>query len=359
MATYYTGTVANADAFYQLLRTNMLANGWTEYDIIVDGVAGTRDILFRSGAIDATADNRCFIRLTQDYGTTGNTTPIYGIRCYRDWDPVAHVGVQENVGMGFTSVVGQNSTFTYFMRISPLAVAMCTKVAGPTYSNYSFGFLRRGLEARSGGVTKTTQLYAIGTTVMNVASDMRTKLRNGQKVLLCNYAHNNASPNKSNAQIRTISKITTSTITFTAATTLAFDSGSLIGWNPLPGFSGSGGSGALGHYPVVSAYFPMNLDGGNRSGGINPQYMPLTEEQYADPGTVIQEHGAGVFSALNNEGDGKEGFRGYFYHLIWAPGVGGSPANPTKETIFDCGPDTYIVLGNASPSGTVLLMGPR
>jgi hypothetical protein len=109
----------------------------------------------------------------------------------------------------------------------------------------------------------------------------------------------------------------------------------------------------------VSNYFPMNLDGSNRTGGINPQFLPLGEDQYGDPGTILQEYSPGVFSALNNEGDGKEGFRGYFYHFIWTPGTNASPANPTKETIFDCGADTYIVLGNATPSGTVLLMGPR
>jgi hypothetical protein len=354
MAAYSTGSVANGDAFYQVIRAAMIANGWTEHDIITD-VATTRDIVFRSSPIDAIADNRAFIRLTQD-GTTA--TAGNGVYSYQDWDPVAHVGIQQNVNPGFTGVLGGPSSFTYFMRVTPHAVAICSKIS-TTYTNQCWGFLRRGLEPKSGGVTKTTQAYAAGTTVMNVASDMRTKLRNGQKVLIKNYAHNNASANKTNAQIRTIAKITTSTITFTAGTSVNFDSGALIGWNPLPSMTTSGASGSVGHYPGLNTWFSIYLDGTALVLDNNPQFLPLGEDQYGDPGTILQEHSPGVFSALNNQGDGEEGFRGYFYNYIWIPGVGGSPSNPAKETIFDCGPDTYIVLGNANPSGTVLLMGPR
>lgn len=348
MGKYQTGTVANHDALFQVWRTLLLANGWTAYDIISDSV-DNRDIVFRGSPIDSIADNRPHIRIIWIVGN-GN----YQFKVYRGWDAVAHVGFQEVGDGGSSYFVGQASSFTYFARVNPYAMAFVNKTSGPTYWVTNAGFLNRGMDPRKNGLTKTTQSYSSGVTVMNVASDMTGKLKVGQRVMIMNNSNLNSSANKLNAQIRIIQAIASGSITFTVATSQAFDTGAVIGWNPMPVFVCSPNT----NLPTGNFYTPLNLDGTTSGGTGAPNQMLVKPAVYvtgANPG-LNSEHGSQLLT-VNTSVVGKDGHYGILHHWKGMHPFLFSGANPAVEALFDSANDSYIVTGNDGT--TAYLLGPR
>jgi hypothetical protein len=345
---YQTGTVASNDALFQVWRTLLLANGWTAFHILADSV-DNRDIVFRSSPIDAIADNRAHIRIIWILAN-GN----FQFRVYRGWDTVAAVGFQEVGDAGISYFPGQGSSFTYFARVNPYAMAFVNKTSGPNYWCTNAGFLNRGMDPRKNGLTKTTQSYASGVTSMNVASDMTGKLKVGQRVMIMNNSNLNASPNKLNAQVRIIQAIASGSITFTAVTTQAFDSGAVIGWNPMPAFVCSPNT----PFPTGNFYTPLNLDGTASGGAGAPNQMlakPVTYVTGSNPG-LNSEHGSLLFTVVTSVAS-KDGHYGILHHWRGMHPFLFSGANPAAEALFDASNDSFIVIGN---DGTAAyLLGPR
>lgn len=250
---YASGTATGpgaTDALFQAIRTQLLANGWVILDTISD-TSGSRNIVFQGTAIDATAGNKPIVQIT------ATTTTQLTFAGYYDWDSTAHAGMGQCGSTSATILHTQDASFNYWMRTNPYSLAIATKIGAAYYKNY-VGFMRRGLAATKSGVTKTTQAYAAGVTSMVVASDMTSSLKAGQYVHIVNYAHSNTSANKTNHERIQISSITSTTITFQTSTTKAYDSGALIGYNPMPIICCTDTSGTL---PCAGFYVPMTLDG--------------------------------------------------------------------------------------------------
>jgi hypothetical protein len=285
------------------------------------------------------------MRLTT-YGTTG-----YSQRLYTDWDTTTQVGANE-AGAGATQQITlQDASFVYFVRMNEFAMAVCAKL-GTAYHKGYCGFVRRGYPVSKGGMTKTTAGYAIGVSTMSVASDMTTKMKVGQKVLIYNHGEASASANFTNAEMMTILSIAAGSITFTAVTTKAFDTAAVIGTNCFPGIT---------IYPATAEVLTANnyacfAHDGTRVSNIThtatSDQVILASEANADPDDVTQEYQGGVVVCTMSQAS-KTGFHGYLYH--WEAAASGTQA---KEDIMDDGDFVYTVLGVNSTT-SVLLMGPQ
>lgn len=354
MAKYITGTATGpgaTDAFFQVIRTHLTNNGWTEHDVI-SNTSGQRDIVFRGAALDATADNRPFIRVRQPTGT--NTLDYLA---YTDWDVSAHVGIND-IGntVSTTRQTYQDSSFVYFMRANSVSIAVIAKI-GAAYTRAYVGFLRRQLPVHMAGVTKSSGSIAAGSTDIPVSSDLTGRLYVGQTVWLINYNHNNASANKDRVEKHTISVVSSTQITLGEVTTGAFDANTIIGENPLPitVFIQSGATIAL----TGTSYYSHAADATRTSAtaqtGTNYHILfgPLSVD---NPSQIDQRFHLGLMGNGHTVGTSSaRGLRGYFYHLY------SSAAPSPQSTVEDIGDDkngyTYIIIGADSSNNSYL--GPR
>jgi len=347
-AQYLTGTAVGpgaVDQYLLALRASMVANGWTEIDVI-STTSGSRDTVLKSTAIDPTADNVCIVRLSQSSSTALN------LRCYTDWDVTLHAGANE-AGASTAQSTLQDASFAYFIRVNEFAIATVAKITGPAYHKGYAGMVRRGLPASKAGCTKTTTGYAIGVLSMAVASDMTGKLKIGQKVQIYNHSGASGSANFTNSETMTIATIGTSTLTFTAATTKAYDSGAVIGAYPFP-------------FCVIyllnvaalsatSGYQPLGL-GGQRT-SVTGQTITwiqqmLGTETNMDPGDISGEYGAGVIAGTATYA-ANTGFTGYPYHYECC-----AAGSQVVEDVMDDGDNLYTVVSVNGTTDT-LLLGPQ
>jgi hypothetical protein len=328
MAAFTTGNLSSlntADAFFQVLRASLTSNGWTEHDVVSDTV-GNRNVVFRGSPLDATADNRCFLRWTVS-GTT--VTP----KCYSDYVISTHSGINE-AGAAFTL---SSEKATYWIRTNGFAVAWCYRQNMAYYKGYA-GFVRRGISTHRNGVTKTTAPYGFGVTTMNVASDMTSRLQVGQRVQIANYSHIN-SGNVIYAEYATIQSIASGSITFEGPTGFSYDTGALIGWNALPcmvipSFAGDSSWGA--------GYASRAVDGyGFGATGISclTDSLVLAWESSADPNDVSLEYAGGFCPVTYSATGGRTAFLGYLYH--WEAM---SQGTQLKEDIMYDGTNSFVVL---------------
>jgi len=349
MANYSTGTATGpgaTDNFMVALGAALTANGWTVLDTLIATV-GSRDIVYRSTPLDATALNYCYLRIKQYSVNT------FGWNIYTDWDTSTHTGILETGTSGSATTTLSDSSFVYFFRINAYSCSVCVKISGTYYKGYA-GFVRRGLPASKAGMTRSTSAYAIGAGSMAVASDMTGKLKVGQRVMIYNHAGSSASANAPNAEVMTIQTIAVGTLTFTGTTTKAYDIGAVIGQLAFPGIL-SNGIVSTNTWAGVTVYRPFALDG-LRSGGTSHPATPIQQilvtEANADPGDIYPEYASGLVGISTSEAS-RTGFIGYMYS--WECAASGSQS---LEDIMDDGDNTYIVLALNSTTD-VMLLGPQ
>jgi hypothetical protein len=347
MAQYVSGTATGPSAIQDLMLqidALLLANGWTVHRTI-STTSGARDIVYKGTALDRTADNAPFIRLTQ-------AALLFTTRTYMDWDPTSSSGGINEAGTNNVSNSGatlSDTSFQYFIRVNGFAVRFVFKIGANLVRMYA-GFLRRALPTIKNGVTKTTQAYALGVTTMNVASNMTSKLKVGQKVLVMNFAHNNASANKANAELLTIQSIASSSITFTSASTKAYDNGALIGENPYPIGTLVTATGSA----ITGWYAATTVDGAYVSNIGNTGIVfavEFTSESNNDPSDAYQDYTIGPYSVYANVTN-KQSFCGLMYHYYRTEG-----GNQGTEDLMDDGINTFLVVFVSTT--TCQLLGPR
>lgn len=345
MAYYETGTATGTGAtnnFFLAIRTHLLANGWTEHDVISSS-AGSRDVVFRSSALDATADNRSFCRIKQASTTTLEFT------VYSDWDTSTHAGMNSAGGSGAScTLTTQDASFVYYLWIDTFGGIIACKI-GSFINRCYLGFARRGLDSTDSGMTKSTSTLAIGATSIPVASDMTGKLRVGQKVQIVNYAHASGNANASNAEAFTITSISSSSIGCSALTK-AYDSGAIIGENVIPTIVSSGATSSL----WGNAYAPINPDGTRTA--VNGQTVVVNsvvfgQEANIDPGDISAKYGPG-FHALTSSTSGKTDFKGYPRGTFFC-----AQGAQVIEDIMVAGAYSYLVMDTGASGCSIL--GPR
>jgi hypothetical protein len=335
MAAFTRGTIpagSPQDAFFQALRNSLTTNGWAEYDVLLDS-SGNRDIVFRGQPLDATADNRCFLRLT--------SSTTFTARMYIDWLLDTHAGIKET---GTPVSMSSSTQIKYWMRSNGYAIAWAYLQDGVYYKGYG-GFTRRGISSGRRGVTKTTSSYSAGVSTVNVASDMTSSLQPGQKVLICNYAHTSGA-NQGSVELMTIQSVASGSITFTSPLDFSYDSGAVIGQNPLPATV----------TPTFSAdtwgsTTSMSHDGVVASSVVVVDLLTLVGESANDPGDLNLEYGCGTTSCFINAAN-RSSFHGYLYHWeVFANGV-----QAKEDTLYD-GVGSYLILMLVGTS-SVVAMGP-
>lgn len=337
MAHYTTGTAVGPGAvaaFFDALHAQLIANGWTDLDVI-SSVSGSKDVVMQGSALDAGGFYKPYVRITQ------TSTTAFFVRAYQDWDPTTHVGVNEANNASTGPLTLQDTSFTYWIRANGLAFIAAAKI-GATYNRAYAGLLRRGLPAKFAGITKSTGALAIGATSIPVASDMTGKLAVGQKVMLFNYAHSSASANKGNAELVTISSISATAIGV-SATIKAYDAGAIVGERILPGLVASYG----GSTDIGGAVNPVVAPDGSYTSQTGQQLAKnnvLLEPSNATPNTDSNKFGAG-FLNLSVSTAGKSGSVGSAYHLIFAA----TSANTAAEDVFDDGTNQWLATGGANP----------
>lgn len=346
MANYATGTAAGPGAvaaFFAALRTHLLANGWTEHEIIVAG----SDVVFRGAALEAVSDIRPFLRLT----TSGITSII--IRGYSDYDPAgAGTGIAETGGVAITTLSLQDASFAYYLWFDGLGGTVVAKI-GSALTRAYLGFARRGLDPSEEGITKSTGALAIGATSIPVASDLTGKLRVGQKVQVMNYAHTAGSANATNCESVTVTSVAAGSIGVSALTK-NYDSGAVVGENVCPLIVSNTGSaaGTVG----AAHYAPYNLDGSRT--GVNAQTVTSiattgATEANVDPGDIDGRYGWGLIT-FSTAVASKTGFKGY-PRGIYGCASGGQ----SIEDLMAAGAYTYLVLDNNSGGSVLTILGPR
>jgi hypothetical protein len=343
VAAYVTGTAVGpgaGDAFFQVLRTVMDANGWSEYDVISDSV-GNRDIVFRGTAGDTTANNRPYIRVAM-------VSNAYSHRVYTDWDATTHVGTHQ-CGTG-TGGATQDATFTYWIRVNEFAIAHCVKLGAVYYKSYA-GFVRRAMPPAREGLTKTSSGYAAGTTTMNVDSDMTLKLKVGQKVVIYNHSNNSAGANFHNSEMLVVQSVASGSITFEYGSNFAYDAGAVIGWNPSPVVNFY-----INNNEVIIGSCLANMGHNGVYGGTTVHTCSVdpyifASEVNSDPSDISLEYAPGVYIATLSSSTWGTGYHGYLYHYESAA----SSAQVKEDTMTD-GINTYVVLGVSTTS--VMLLGP-
>jgi hypothetical protein len=341
-------TSGAVNLFFVGLAKALVANGWTEHDVISSS-PGSRDVVFKSTPLDVTADNSCYLRIRQ----TALTSLLWNI--YSDWDQATDTGANE-ASTG-TPISLLDTSFLVAARINPYSVALFFRVSISRAYAYA-GYLRRGLPASKAGFTKTTSAYSAGTVTVSVASSMIGKLKVGQKVMIYNHVHNSTSPNFGNAETAYISAIAAGSITFTSGTTKAYDSGAVIGQSPMPvvtPLAYATGSNEGAQY--LAYYMSVALDGSRVSATTHTAagLEQLFSETSNDPGDIYLDIGIGFCGISANETN-KTGFLGHLYHFECAA----APASGVAlhgDDIND-GSNSFMVVG-VNVTSDMFLMGPR
>ncbi len=337
-ASYSSGTAIGPgalDAWYQIVRSALLAHGWTAHDIITD-VSGTRDIVFKSTALDATAGNACFVRMVQT-----NTTNMYHLT-YCDWDTSTHAGTRVAGAAATTNGTYVDNSFQYFLRVNEFAFTWCVKI-GTSYNRGYAGFLRRCLAASRAGMTKVTGSISAGTVAgasIALSSDMTGKWTVGQVLLLMNYGHTSGSANASHAEALTIATIGSSSVTFTGNVLAAYDAGAIIGENVYPA--------VVAPTPFGTYYSPVWHDGSYSSAIL--QVSSATGTNFSlpasnNPSSTTREYSSGIVS-LNFTTAAHLGLAGVQYHWI-AVGAG---ETSLEDTLSD-GTNTYVMMSGTAAMG--------
>ncbi len=349
-AAYSTGTATGAGAvnnFFLTIRTAILANGWTELDVISNS-AGSRDVIFRSSPLDATAGNCCFIRLTQ------TATTIMTQRAYQDWDTSTHAGTRvAGQGGGGGLDTYQDSSFTYFLRVNEFAFAWVAKISSSYVKGYC-GFLRRGLAAAKAGMSRTSGVISAGTTAgtsVPLASDLTGKLQPGQVVTLMNYGHASGSANAAHAEALTVATVGASSLTFTTNIVSAYDAGAVIGENVYPvlvtgAVSGGVAAGAIANTTSV-IFHDGTYTGVASTMVVAATAVPFHATVQNAPSSTTQEYASGVWS-MSFTTASHAGFLGYLYH--WEYSANNAQ---TSEDIMDDGDNTFLFTNNNC------ILGPR
>jgi hypothetical protein len=320
----------------------MLANGWTLFDTISDA-AGNRNQVFESTPIDAVANNPVYVKIA--------STTSYLVDMYTEWDAATHTGAKRattNLGIGL------GLAHSYDIRVNPYSFVIWANIVAfpPGLGGLQYaGFVRRGLTKEVSGLTRTTQAYSSGATIVNVASDMTSLMKPGQKVVIYNHSNNSASANFGRAGLLTVKTITSGTLEFTTSLGGGYDSGAVIGWNPFPscnGFMNCQG-------PFTTFYSNLSLAAGYT--GIQGQTVtggPATAFPNTYPHTLGEITGgpipmsASVFAAT--------GFFGYLYHLLGVSST--SQTGLRKGELVKDGNRTYKMFSTKAAPSHGILYGP-
>lgn len=341
MAHYLTGSATGPgalDVMYQALRAHLTGNGWTEHDVISNS-GGTRNIVFRGGALDPTGDVRPFLKLQQTSTTNVN------LDMFSDWDTTTHAGVNQASG----SFTGQDATFVYYFWFDSFGGIIAAKISTTVNRSYA-GFLRRGLDVTDMGLTKTTGSLSIGATSLPVASDMTGKMRVGQKVQIMNYAHSSASANASKSEVVTITSIATSSIGC-SATTLAFDTGAIVGENCCPGVVFTNATTSIGG---ATGFLVFNCDGTRTSPTgqtCSATGVVFGTESSVDPGDIDARYGSGIITVACTTAL-KTGFKGWPRGIYFC-----AQSAQAVEDLMAAGIYTYLCLETTATG--IAIMGPR
>jgi hypothetical protein len=337
------------DAAFQALRAHLVANGWTEHDVI-SNTSGSRNIVFRGGALDATADVRPFVQIQQT-----NTTTIAWTG-YADYDTSTHTGIASAGGTASSGIASTDATFAYAFRFDSMGGVICFRNAGSWQRAY-IGFVYRGLDTDESGITKATGALTAGATSISVASDMTGKIRVGQKIWVMNYAHNSASANAAKCESVTVSSVASGSIGVSALAN-NYDSGALVGENCCPLVIGNGGA-SQGTIGASTFYLPYNRDGsrtsatGQTAGCLAQNFGRNVDVDLAD---VSLRYGTGIFGFAENTA-AKLDFKGFPRGGVFPAAGGSSGGGPSPDDLLTWGPYTYLLLDSSATAMTCV--GPR
>lgn len=349
--TYQAGLTGGTDArddLFQKIRAAMLAQGWTQLDVISDTPA-SRNIVFKGVELTPGKGNGPIVRVFTII-TTPTRISYYG---YADWDPITHTGSKESGSASQTYLLTQEAQHAYFLRVNPVAVAVCSKI-GSGYNKCSWGFFRRHLPAHKAGVVLTAGASAAGVSTVNVTTDPRAGLQVGQRVLLQNFGHASASANFSNAELREIASMAAGSITFTAPLVKAYDAGALIGLRPYPMLIVGQSIGDAGG----PTYVPHDDTGATM--GITSHFqltavVPGISVSGVVGTTTPHEFFLGHFAISNNAAGKQMPFVGTLYH--WQT-IHSYNSIHTLEDTFDDGNGGSLIMLHQSQY-TVTALGPR
>ncbi len=271
----------------------------------------------------------------------GPTTPVYGqlywhwkqttatrvaLLGYLDWDYNANVGIMpfgdhaltyieyNNDGFWherFTGCAHSNHPIPGFQALS-LNVMPYPGGAGNERHMY-FGWLQRALPPEQAGYSFLSGAVTAGTTVLPVTTDLSASLQPGQRILIHNWAHNNASANKNNCESKTVLSVSSSAITLTSGLSLAYDSGAAVGMLPIPVASSQASSA-----PMTTGYAPFTTAGARVSATAQTMTLGLEVSAFNASDAASPIKGSSRFRLFD-----ANGVAGYLYG-VQAFALGGS-----------------------------------
>lgn len=338
MPKYTEGIAAGADDFYQILRSHMLANGWTEHHILND-TAGSRSIVFKGTELTTGVGNAPIVRI---YEAVVGANTVVRYEGYSDWDTATISGA--NLLGSNWEFKTQAVSFNYRMRVNGLSLGISTEVGGTVYTNY-IGFARRDGVPQRLGVSKLTAAVAAGTNTVSVAHDLTGSLQAGQIVILIDQSHDSTSATWQNMESMTVQSVSPTSITFTTNLTKGFSSNSIVGADPMPIF---GGPSTTTTNPSGTPYFLYSLDATHDSAtGEIAGYATVQPIGYT-PG-FDGGYAVGYFQIRSTE-TGAQSQRGSCYHYI-----SGYFAGTNVADLIEDGSGNQAVILFPSSSGLALI----
>jgi hypothetical protein len=185
-----------------------------------------------------------------------------------------------------SSTLIQDAAFSWWLCVCEFAICVVVDVSG-SYSCFQAGTFRTPQPTSQRGVGIATTVINNGATSVTVAPDISSRIAVGQKVLIVNQSHSSTSTNWAAAPaLMTVQTVvsggSTATITFTAGTPNAFDTGALVGSVPQK-YAGAGAS-----IDTATIYMSRNLDGTwtndtSQTANVDSNVITSQMESYESP----------------------------------------------------------------------------
>lgn len=335
--------------------------GWTILDVI-SATTGQTDRVYFSAGEDGT--EAIYIRMIQVTGTMK-----VRFRMYTLWDPAAHVGYNEvkNDSDFPMTIQTKDELFTGWIVANKNGLSLAWKHT--VYYGMIFIGLpnTRIMDASTAGRTTLTSgatIAASGETILAVASSDNIQI--GQKIRVLNQT---VGANGGNFLKCTVTGVATEQITVTndAATALAFNTGALVGADPMPtvyiGMPASASSNLFG-MPAKGAIFiygmnTLSMIGTAIAVASQRQYMPLVPTTIVYAGSVNSSAAANAIwttEAWSNQSPDVDGRYAVYPYSLY-----GGRSNDVDSTDKCCRASTnriaFVTRGVALASEDILAVG--
>jgi hypothetical protein len=328
MAVYDKNTsgASNQAGVWNAIRTQLLAAGWTETTVVT--TAGSRNSVFAGIALDQTAGNTPFIGVVESvssnliYVTTGS-----------DFDSGTKTLINSVGSNSTTQLVTSSTQNTWWIRANGYAL-FCNVLTGASamWKVYA-GWLHRGLVNARGGITKCPNALSIGGTTINTSSSMVGRLMVGQKVLVVNFGHSSAATNKANAELVTISSITSGALGVSALTK-NYDTGAIIGDRVM-------NTGVMGNCFVEWGNMLTPLQKNGTFNGTSFYSSGVIGTSTMKPDNATAEYPFGfIVHSWNSGSAGSNGWMGTPFHVMQS-----YFGSQSYNDIFNDGQRTYNMIG--------------